>query len=115
MSGYISNYKFYFRWATIKKFLTTEHTYKERHSGLIIDELFVIAANKPKMRPLGQIDWAWYTPKTLAKAMDDGTVLQYYEMMLKDKRSDPNRWKSRAEEMEKKALYAARAGIAELI
>jgi hypothetical protein len=115
MSGYITNYKFYYRWIAIKKFLTTEHYYKESRSGLIIDEHFLIAANKPKMRPLGQIDWAWYTPKTLAKAMDEGTVLQYYEMMLKDKRSDPNKWKNKDEEMQKKALYASRSGAAELL
>ena len=115
MSGDISNYKFYYRWIAIERFFTTEHTYKETRSGLIIDEQLLIAANKPKMRPLGQIEWSWYTPKTLAKAMDERTVLQYYEMMLKDKRSDPNKWKNKDQEMQKKALYAARSGSAELL
>lgn len=115
MSGYISDYKSYFRWAAIQKFLKKEHTYRESRGGLIINDMFIIAKNKPKMRPLGQIDWSWYTPKTLAAAMDDDSVLQYYEKMLLDPRSDKNKWKRSDEEMTKKALYASRQGNAELL
>lgn len=115
MSEYIKDYKSYFRWIAIEKFLKKEHSYRESGGGLIINDMFIIAKKRPKMRPLGQLDWAWYTPKTLAAAMDNNTVLQYYEKMLLDPRSDKNKWKRNDEEMEKKAFYASRQGNAEIL
>lgn len=112
---YISNPNFFHMFIRIKKYLTYEPNLRETHGGLIIDEQFMIAARKTKMRPLGQIDWSWYTAKTLATAMNEGAVLEYYERMLVDPRSDHNRWKNKDEEMTKKAYYAARSGMAELI
>jgi len=47
--------------------------------------------------------------------MNENRVLQYYESMLKDKRSDANKWKRRDEEMEMKTKYAVRAGKASFI
>jgi hypothetical protein len=115
MIPYIRNKSFYFKWKAIEKYLEANHDIKESHQGLIIDGLFMIAANKTKMRPLGQLDWAWYTAKTLATAMNENRVLHYYEAMLKDKRSDANKWKRRDEEMEMKTKYAVRAGKASFI
>jgi len=112
---YIQNSNFYFKWVAIEKYLIGEHALRETHGGLIIDETFIIAGRKTKMRPLGQIDWSWYTAKTLATAMNEGTVLEYYEHMLTDKRSDPNKWKRSEEEMFKKTKYAVRQGLAEFI
>ena len=111
----MSNSNFYFKFIAIQKHLTYEPKLRETHGGLIIDEQFIIAARKTKMRPLGQIDWSWYTAKTLATAMNNGEVLEYYERMLTDPRSDKNKWKRPEEEMEKKTLYAVRQGIAEFI
>lgn len=115
MSGYIKDPYLYSRWANIKKFLTKDHQYREGYGGLIINESFIIAKKKSKMRPLGQLDWSWYTPKTLAEAMDNNEVLSYYEKMLKDPRSDKNKWKHKDMEMSKKAFYASRQGNAELL
>jgi hypothetical protein len=115
MTPYIRNKSFYFKWKAIEKYLEFRHDLKESQQGLIIDEEFMIAANKTKMRPLGQLDWSWYTAKTLAMAMNEDRVLHYYETMLKDKRSDSNKWKRREEEMYKKTFYAVRAGKAEFI
>lgn len=115
VNPYITNYKLYGRWKAIEKFLTNYHTYKETRGGLIINEQFIIAVNTSKMRPVGQLDWSWYTPKTLAEAMDCGEVYVYYEQMLLDPRSDKNKWKRPEEEMEKKTLYAVRSGMAEFL
>ena len=112
---YIRNSNFYAMFVRLQKHLTYEPELRETQGGLIIDEQFIIAGRKTKMRPLGQIDWSWYTAKTLATAMNEGQVLQYYERMLTDPRSDKNKWKRPEEEMEKKTLYAVRQGIAEFI
>ena len=85
------------------------------NQGLAIEDQIMIAKNKYLFRTLAKIDWAWYTPKGLGEAIKEGTVLAYYEKMLKDERSPPNVWKRREEEMEKKTKYAERAGVAEWI
>jgi len=76
---------------------------------------FYIAKNSSKMRLRSHLDWCWYTPKTLAQAIDSNTVESYYEIMLNDIRSDPNEWKDRDIEMELKTFYAERVGRASLI
>jgi len=83
--------------------------------GMKINNLIMIAKKKTMFRPLGQLDWAWYDAEDLGKAFNNNTVLGYYERMLKDERSYPNKWKRREEEMEKKTEYAERAGNAEWI
>jgi hypothetical protein len=105
----------YFRWSAIKKHLQKHHTVTEYQGVLavtvdLVD--FYIAKNSPKMRLKSHLDWSWYTPKTLAQAMDTGTVDVYYEYMLKDCRSDPNLWRDHDEEMILKSYYAAREGRA---
>ena len=115
MNIYITNYLLYDKWKRIEKFLEFRHDLREYQQGLIIDDEFLISVHRTKMRPLGQLDWSWYTPKTLAIAMNECKVLEYYEKMLKDKRSDTNKWKNKRKEMELKTLYAVKAGKAEFI
>ena len=83
--------------------------------GMKLNNQIMIAKKKTLFRPLGQLDWAWYEPKGLGQAFNRKEVLAYYERMLKDERSPPNKWKRREQEMEKKTEYAERAGNAEWI
>lgn len=113
--SYIKNINFYHRWKNIEKYLTGQHEIDEKNYALVIDGSFLISGKKTKMRLVGELDWAWYTPKTLALAMNDGEVDEYYRKMLNDKRSDPNKWKRRREEVALKSFYAARAGKFDVI
>lgn len=99
----------------IKFHLTTPATFAEYHSMVAINQTIYIAKHKTKFRLKSHLDWAWYTPKTLAHAIDTNTVDAYYEVMLKDIHSDPNDWKDSDFEMKLKGFYAARAGRASLI
>lgn len=85
-----------------------------RYGGVIINEQFIIAKRKTRFRPLGQLDWAHYTPKGLGAAIAENTVLEYYEYMLTDSRSPKSEWKGESA-MSKKAYYAERNGMASLI
>jgi len=113
--SYIKNINFYRRWNNIEKYLTGHHEIDEKPYALVIDGSFLISGKKTKMRLVGELDWAWYTPKTLALAMNDDKVDEYYRKMLNDKRSDPNKWKRRREEVALKSFYAARAGKFDVI
>lgn len=114
----ITDKQLYFRWTAIKKHLVKHHSFTE-YRGILKLEVngveFYIAKHSPKMRLKGQLDWAWYTPKTLAQAMDSASVDSYYEIMLSDCRSDPNLWDDRDFEMQLKSFYASRAGRASLV
>jgi len=111
----INDKQLYFRWAAIKKHLTTQPVYNEYNGILSVDGVFYIAKNSPKMRLKSHLDWVWYTPKTLAQAIDSNCVESYYEIMLNDVRSDPNQWKDQDFEMELKSFYAARVGRASIL
>jgi hypothetical protein len=111
----INDKQLYFRWVAIKKHLTTQPDIAEYKGILAINDNYYIAKNSSKMRIRSHLDWCWYTPKTLAQAIDSGTVESYYELMLNDVRSDPNLWKDRNFEMELKSLYAYRAGRATVL
>jgi hypothetical protein len=105
----------YFRWAAIAKHLTTTPVITE-HSGILsIQKCCYIAKSTAKMRLKSHLDWCWYTPKTLAQAIDSNTIEAYYEIMLTDVRSDPNVWKDRDFELDLKSFYAQRAGRANII
>lgn len=103
------------KWAAIKRHLTTNPPIREYRGLLKINECCYIAKNTTKMRLYSHIDWCFYTPKTLADAIDNNTIDVYYEIMLKDIRSDPNIYKDKDFEMELKSFYAARAGRASLL
>ena len=113
----IESISLYFRFAAIDKHLTVIPKISEENGVLAIrlnDVTFYIAKHSTKFRLLSHLDWAWYTPNTLADAINNNTVEQYYEIMLKDVNSDPNVWKDRNFEMELKAFYAARVNRCDL-
>jgi hypothetical protein len=103
------------KWAAIKKYIKTTPTICEIHGLLKINDICYIAKNSNKMRLYSHMDWCYYTPKTLADAINNNRIESYYEIMLNDIRSDPNVWKDHNFEMELKSFYAARAGRASLI
>ena len=94
---------------------TTQNLRVSRQNMLIVDSKFIIIQKSNKFRLVSQIDLAYYTPKDLANAINTNTVEQYYEQMLNDKRSDPNKWKRLDEEMGIKSFYAARSHRADLL
>lgn len=111
----IADQQLRWRWAAIKKYLTTSPVYNDMNGILTVNGKFYLAKNSSKMRLKSHLDWVWYTPKTLAQAIDSDTVESYYEIMLNDIRTDPNVWKDIDFEMELKSHYAARAGRASLL
>ncbi len=111
----IQDQQLYWRWAAIKKHITQPQSVSEYQGILTINKKIYIAKNSAKFRLKSNLDWAYYTPKTLAAALDNNTVDQYYEFMLQDHRSDSNDWKDHDLEMELKAFYAARAGRCDLV
>lgn len=111
----ITDQQLRWRWAAIKKHLTSSPAYYEINGILTVDGVCYIAKNSSKMRLKSHLDWVWYTPKTLAQAIDSGSLESYYEIMLNDVRSDPNVWKDHDFEMELKSYYAARVGRASLL
>ena len=86
------------------------------YSGLPVDELnygfvfndFIFAKNKTLFRPLGVIDWAWFTSPKLRDAMLGDSMRAYYTEMLNDSRSPNNKWQDKKKEKEMKAYYADR-------
>lgn len=104
------------RWLRIRRLLTKPVSADEIRQGILaIDRDIYVAKKSMKFRLKSHLDWAYYTPTTLAQAINTDTVEQYYEVMLKDVNSDPNLWKDRDFEMELKAIYAARVKRASLI
>jgi hypothetical protein len=97
------------RWTSIKQYLSTTPNVIERYDYLKINDICFIAKNSTKMRIKSHLDWCYYTPKTLAQAIDANSIESYYEIMLKDAHSDPNVWKDSDFEMELKTRYAIRA------
>jgi hypothetical protein len=104
------------RWLRISRHLTKTHLAHEGNSGILcIGKDIYVAKKTMKFRLRSHLDWAYYTPKTLADALNTDTVEQYYEIMLNNIKSDPNQWKDKNIEMELKSYYAARVKRASLI
>lgn len=112
---FIQDKLLYRRWQDIAKLFTGSHTYREGEGYLIIDEQFIIAKWKTKMRLISHLDWVHYTPQALAAAMDTNTVCEYYEWQHKDPNSDPNIWLDKIKEQDLKVYYAQRIGRANQI
>jgi hypothetical protein len=114
----VSDPQLYRRWKAIKTHLNGHQTFTE-YRGVLKMQVngveFYIAKTSPKMRLRSHLDWSWYTPKTLAQAINSATVDTYYEIMLNDVRSDPNQWKDRDFEMQLKSHYAAKANRATVL
>ena len=111
---YIRDTKLRSKFNDIKKYATSTLSVVE-YNVLTINKDIYLAKNSTKFRIRSHLDWAWYTPQTLAQAIDAGTVDQYYEIMLNHVNSDPNVWKNTDFEMELKTYYAARIGRANLL
>ena len=97
------------RWQRIKRHLNTTPKVYDYNGILSINKYIYVAKNSTKMRIKSHLDWVWYTPKTLASAIDTLNVDAYYEIMLGHVNSDPNEWNDTDFEMELKSYYAARA------
>ena len=90
------------------------------YSGLFVDELnygfvfndFIFAKNKTLFRPLGIIDWAWFTTAKLRDAVLGERMSDYYTEMLNDPRSPSNKWRDKEKEKEMKDYYANRYSLA---
>ncbi len=104
-------------WRDIRKHLTTQPRFYENSLLTVVTPTHKIylAKSKLKFRLKSYLDWAYYTPKTLALAIDNDDLDVYYERQLKHQLSDPNIWKRWDEEMDLKSYYAARAGRASLL
>tara|TARA_R110002020_G_scaffold65744_3_gene173387 strand:- start:828 stop:1196 length:369 start_codon:yes stop_codon:yes gene_type:complete len=95
---------------------TERLTGRSVYSGLPIDELhhgfvfndFLFAKNKTLFRPLGILDWAWFTTAKLRDAMLGERMGAYYIEMLNDSRSPNNKWRDKKKEKEMKEYYATR-------
>jgi hypothetical protein len=114
---YISDLKLYHKWHAIKKHLSTPTSITLLDQGytrnmIVINNKCIIAKNSTKFRLISHLDWAYYTAKGLATAIDNNDIDGYYERMLADNRSDPNEWKDQNKESELKVHYAHRVGRA---
>jgi hypothetical protein len=108
------------KWIKIRRHLTTNHAkFYDLPRGLATIDTsktrFYISKTDDKFRLRSHLDWAWYSPKTLAAAIDGDDLDLYYETQLHHQNSDPNIWKRYDEEQDLKSYYAARAGRASLI
>jgi hypothetical protein len=112
---YIKDHKLRSRYDAIKKHASSTISVVEHYGTLTLNKDIYLAKHSTKFRLRSHLDWAWYTPKTFAQAIDSNTVDSYYEVMLNDIHSDPNVWKDTDFEMELKSFYAARVDRASLI
>jgi hypothetical protein len=103
------------RWQRIKIHLHTTPKVYDYNGILSINKHIYLAKKTTKMRIKSHLDWVWYTPKTLARAIDTDTVEEYYEIMMQHVNSDPNVWNDHDFEMELKSYYASREGRASLL
>ena len=111
--GYIDNTFLWSKWSQIRKHLhTNTHVgYRmTRQNMLLVNNEFIIAQRKSKMRMAGLLDWVAYKPKHLAFAIETGQVEDYYWYQMSDPKSDPNIWKCQLEETALKTYYAHRSG-----
>tara|TARA_R110000803_G_scaffold1228_7_gene4035 strand:- start:1345 stop:1749 length:405 start_codon:yes stop_codon:yes gene_type:complete len=110
MMQYIESEQLYWAITKLTDYLKEPIQVKEHHQGGVLesDIPFMIAKNRPLLRPLGILDWAYYTPKKLAEAVDLGLVEEYYYEMLDDPRSPDNIWKDKEKEKRMKEEYANR-------
>lgn len=112
---YIRDSKLRYKYNQIKNCASSSIAIAEYNGILCLNKNIYLAKNSDKFRLKSQLDWAWYTPQTLADAIDNGVVDEYYEIMLNNINSDPNIWKNTDFEMELKTYYAARVGRANLL
>lgn len=106
------------KWSRIQRHCKTNHAFAYDNNVITVDtpsSRFYLAKNSDKFRLKSYLDWAWYSPKTLAAAIDNDDIEVYYTCQLNHQNSDPNIWGDWNEEQDLKSYYAARAGRASLI
>lgn len=107
------------KWVRIRRHLTKTPPTLHDNKGLAAihtnKSIIYISKTSDKFRIKSYLDWAYYTPKTLAAAIDNDDLEVYYTHQLNHQKSDPNIWKRWSEEQDLKFYYAARAGRASLI
>jgi hypothetical protein len=74
----------------IKKYLDYDFTVDMRHQGLKIGSRIMIAKRTTRFKILGSPFWAHYTPKTLAEALNEHRILDYYMQQLASPKSANN-------------------------
>ena len=79
---YISDQALYFRWKAIEKHLTTKPSISATNGILTINGNIYIAKKSSKFRLQSQLDWAHYTPKTIATAIKRSVVNRLYGQSL---------------------------------
>lgn len=89
----------------VLKYVDIPLQYRFVHQGVIIDSAVLIAKKRTVFRPVGKLNWAWYTAKGLGTALNEGRELEYYEEMLKDARSPSNEWKDKEKEQRLRLKY----------
>lgn len=105
-------------WFRISRYLSTPVEAFENFGTLTIrfaDQTIYIARKSKKMRLKSHLDWVYYTPKTLAHAINHNCVESYYETMMNHIHSDPNKWNDHDFEMKLKSFYAEKVGRLSLI
>jgi hypothetical protein len=108
------------KWMRIRRHLTTNTAkfYDNEGRPAAIQtpkNTIYISKTNDKFRLKSHLDWAWYSPKTLAAAIDADDLDLYYQTQLSHQNSDPNIWRRWDEEQDLKSYYAARVGRASLI
>ena len=103
------------KFAKIRQHLQNDIIATEYNGILVLNKTIYIAKNSVKFRIKSHLDWAWYTPQTLAQAINNDDIESYYEIMLQNVKSDPNVWKDIDFEISLKTYYAARANRASII
>lgn len=86
--------------------------YDLRYGGItLLRHDVTLAKKKTRFRPLGILDYAHFTVKGLAEAIDNDSVIEYYIEMLEDPRSPDNVWKDKEKEKSLKLAYAVQNGF----
>lgn len=101
--------------SSLSRYTSLARPYGKSQHGSLVNKEVLIAKNSNLFRRVGLLDWAWYTPKGLGDALNEGTVADYYTTMLRDERSPPNKWRDKYKETDLKSSYSARSGITEWV
>jgi hypothetical protein len=112
---FIKDFTLRYKFSQIYQHLQNNIIAVQYNGILVLDKNIYIAKNSVKFRIKSHLDWAWYTPQTLAQAINNDDIESYYEIMLENINSDPNVWKDNDFEMTLKTYYAARINRASII
>ena len=84
--------------------------FDSQYSTIVLPQTkLYLTSSSMKFRLKGNLDWAHYTDQSLAYAINQDCVEDYYQIMLTHTNSDPNVWKHKQIEHTLKLYYANRA------